>query len=166
MKLLVSGSSGLVGSALCRAAGQRGHDVVRLVRGERDAVRSHDDRVWWDPNHEQIDMPSLSGIDGVVHLAGESIAEGRWTEAKKRRIKESRVRSTHLLSRTVATMAEPPRVLISASAVGYYGDRGDEELDETSPPGSGFLADLCQQWEAATQVAADAGVRTVMTVLV
>src|SRR5690606_30183755 len=107
-----------------------------------------------------IEAHKLEGVDAVIHLAGESIF-GRWTEAKKRRARDSRVQGTQLLARTLAQLHQPPRVLISASAIGYYGSRGDEQLDETCTVGQGYLADLCQQWEKATRPASEAGIRTV-----
>jgi len=143
MRVLVTGASGLVGSALCAALGQ---DAVPLHRGAS-----------WDPARGVLDPRVLDGIDAIVHLGGESIASGRWTPEVKRRIRESRVRGTELL----AAAAGGLRVLVSASAVGWYGDRGDEVLDEDSAPGRGFLADVCRAWEAAAERAAAAGVRVV-----
>ncbi len=131
--------------------------MQRLVRSggaSGDAVR-------WDPSAGTIDVAGLEGVDAVVHLAGESIAEGRWTSAKKARILESRVRGTRLLSETVAGLSQPPGVMVSASAVGYYGDRGNELLREDSGPGSDFLARVCREWEAAADPAREAGIRVV-----
>jgi uncharacterized protein (TIGR01777 family) len=116
-------------------------------------------RIVWDPAHGWLEAPRLEGFDAVVHLAGESVAETPWTAEKKDRIHDSRVASTRLLAETLARLEHKPAVFACASAVGYYGDRGDEELDETSPPGKGFLANVCRQWEAATGRAATAGIR-------
>lgn len=166
MRILVSGASGLIGSALVRrltqADGPSGaapgpHAVVRLVRSE---PRPDGSEIRWDPGTGQLSAASLDGFDAVVHLAGENIA-GRWTADKKARIRQSRVQGTSLLCHKLAQTASPPRVLVSASAVGYYGDRGDQELDESSPAGSGFLPEVCRQWEEATQPAAAAGIRVV-----
>jgi uncharacterized protein len=157
MKMLVSGSHGLVGKALIKSLTSDGHEIVRLVRGER-AFGSPD--VEWHPNQGLIDAEHLEGLDVVVHLAGENIAEGRWTSEKKRAIRESRVRGTSLLSDALARLSRPPSLFICASATGYYGDRGDELLTEKSARGKGFLADLCVEWENATLSAAEKGIRT------
>ena len=132
MKVLVTGSTGLVGSALVPALESAGHEVTRLVRSEPAPGQA---AVRWDPGAGILDAAALEGVDAAVHLAGENIAEGRWTEAKKARIRASRVEGTGLLCRTLAGLRQKPKVLVSASAVGVYGDRGDERLDETSPPG-------------------------------
>ena len=158
MKIAISGASGLVGSDLVPFLAADGHEVMRLVR-RRPA--SGEAAIFWDPAAGAIDATGLEGIDAVVHLAGESIAETPWTPEKKRRIRDSRVSSTRLLAETLARLDRQPAVLVSASAIGYYGDRDDESLDETSPPGSGFLAGVCREWEAATESAADAGIRVV-----
>jgi uncharacterized protein len=156
LDVLVSGSRGLVGSALIPALREEGHRVVRLVRSE-DAG---DDAVRWDPSSGTIDAAGLEGIDAVVHLAGENIV-GRWTPAKKARIRGSRVRGTRLLAETLAGLTAPPGIMVSASASGYYGDRGNELLREESAPGTNFLAEVCQEWEAAADPAREAGVRVV-----
>jgi len=158
MKILVSGSHGLVGRALIKSLARDSHEVIRLVR-ERRAPGSTD--IQWHPNHGTIDAQQLEGFDAVVHLAGESIASGRWSEDKKRRIRESRIKGTQLLSQTLAQLTKPPRVFISASAIGFYGDRGEELLTEESKPGDGFLADVCVEWENATKPAKEKGIRTV-----
>ena len=158
MNVLVSGSSGLVGSALVAALNADGHRVKRLVRA---AVRDAEDEVGWDPAGGVLDPAGLEGLDAVVHLAGENIASGRWTTAKKARIRDSRVKGTELLCQTLARLDRPPKTLVSTSAVGYYGDRGDEVLTEDSPPGHGFLAEVCEAWEAATEPAAAKGIRVV-----
>lgn len=158
MKILITGSSGLIGSALVPLLKGEGHQVVRLVRrppapGEEAAV--------WDPDAGKLEVSSLEQTDAVVHLAGENIGAARWTEERKKRMSESRVRGTRLLSETLARLAVPPRVLVSASAVGFYGPRGDDVLTEESPPGTGFLADVCVKWEAATDPARQKGIRVV-----
>ena len=160
MKILVSGSHGLVGKALIRSLTDDGHEVVRLVRRERTFG---DPEVEWHPNQDRIDTQQLEGFGVVVHLAGENIASGRWTSEKKRAIRESRVKGTTLLSESLAHLSRPPSVFLSAAAIGYYGDRGDELLTEESMPGEGFLADVCVEWEKATQPAVEKGIRTVCT---
>src|SRR5688572_12580016 len=150
MNVLVSGATGLVGSALVSSLRARGHTVRRLVR---DGGDEHD--VSWHPDRGEIDAGRLAGFDAVVHLAGESIAEGRWSAEKKSRIRESRIRGTRLLAESLARLPAPPKVLSCASAIGFYGDRGDAWLDEQSPLGAGFLADVCREWEAAARPAAD-----------
>jgi len=157
-RVAITGASGLVGRALCRSLSTTGHDVVRLVRRQPTAA----DEVLWNPATEEIDGRALEGIDAVVHLAGESVAGRRWTDPVKKRIRDSRVLGTRLLVRTLAGLDRPPAVLVSASATGFYGDRGDETLDETSDRGEGFLADVCGQWEAETDVLAQRGVRVVI----
>jgi hypothetical protein len=160
MKILMSGSHGLVGSALVKSLTANGHEVIRLVRHSRVVGAPE---IEWQPDKGLIDKEHLEGLDAVVHLAGENIAEGRWTGEKKRAILESRVKGTTLLSETLATLRHPPTVFLSASAIGYYGNRGDELLTETSTPGNDFLADVCKQWEKATTPAAEKGIRTVLT---
>ena len=152
MDVAITGSSGLIGTALMRRLRDVGHNPVPVTR-------SGDTGIHWDPARHEIDAPSLEGIGAVVHLAGEGIAEGRWTSQQKRLIGDSRVEGTTLLAKTLAGLTRPPSVLLSGSAIGYYGDRGDEHLDETSPPGSGFLADVCVRWEGSAAPAAEAGIR-------
>jgi uncharacterized protein (TIGR01777 family) len=159
MRILISGASGMAGSALVPFLQAGGHEIARLVR-RRPAREGAE--VFWDPEGGQLDPAALDGFDGVVHLAGESIASGRWTARKKARIRDSRVLGTRLLSEGLARAARGPRVLVSASAVGYYGSRGDELLTEESSSGSGFLAEVCRDWEAATQPAAERGIRVVI----
>ena len=154
-RVLVSGASGLIGSALLPVLTSAGFEVVRLTRARTVGAGE----VSWDPDQALSPEP-VSGFDAVVHLAGESIV-GRWTAAKKKRILESRVGPTVRLSKALALAPQPPRVLVTASAVGYYGNRGGEVLREESAPGSGFLADVCRQWEDAAEPAAQAGIRTV-----
>jgi uncharacterized protein (TIGR01777 family) len=160
MKILVSGSHGLVGKALIPSLTDDGHEVMRLVRQERTFGAPE---IEWHPNQGRIDAEHLEGFDVVVHLAGENIAAGRWTSEKKRAIRESRVKGTTLLSESLARLSRPPSVFLSASAIGYYGDRGDELLVEDSMPGEGFLADVCVEWEKATQPAVEKGIRTICT---
>ena len=156
MNVLVTGSSGFIGSALSARLQAEGHAVVRLVRRE-PAPGSGEAR--WDPESGYVDAGALEGIDGVVHLAGENIANRRWNEEQKARIRNSRTRGTALLANALAQTSPPPRCFVSASAVGYYGDRGAEPLGENEPPGTDFIAQATAEWEAAAQPAADAGMR-------
>src|SRR5262252_2066157 len=150
MKIAVTGSTGLVGSTLVPWLESAGHEVARLKRPAD-----------WDPESRAVDISVFDGTDAVVHLAGENIASGRWTAARKERIRQSRVKGTELIANTLAKLQKPPKVLVSASAIGYYGDRGAAILSEDSPPGSGFLSDVCRAWESATQPAANKGIRVV-----
>jgi uncharacterized protein (TIGR01777 family) len=155
--MLVTGSTGLLGKALVRDLRHDRIDVVRLVRGREDGT----DTASWDPAANQLDPAAVEGFDAVVHLAAENIGDGRWTQAKKNRIMESRRRGTRLLAERLAGATDKPAVLVCASAVGYYGDRGEEILTEESSPGSGFLSDVVREWEDATRAAASAGIRVV-----
>lgn len=157
LRIAVTGASGLVGRQLTAFLTTGGHTVLPLVR---HAPRPGTDEIGWDPASGRIDGARLEGVDAVVHLSGEPVA-ARWTPARKAAIRASRVDSTRLLATTLARLTRPPRVLVAASAIGFYGDRGDAAVDETSPPGSGFLAEVCQAWEAAAAPAADAGIRVV-----
>jgi uncharacterized protein len=159
MRILISGSHGLVGKALISELNKDKHEIVSLVRHASAGASE----IEWHPNQGSIDSERVSGFDVVVHLAGESIASGRWTDEKKRKIRESRVMGTTLLSQSLARSTKPPAVFISASAIGYYGNRGDELLDEKSAPGNDFLAEVCVAWEKATGEAEARGVRTVHT---
>ena len=163
MRIAITGSSGLIGSALIARFAQDGHAITRVVRGA--GVRDPRHRtVVWDPAAGAIDRAGLEEHDAVVHLAGEDIAAGRWTRARKQVIRESRIRGTRLLCETLAGLAHKPRVLITASGVGYYGaHEPDESVDETSARGAGFLADLVRDWEQATTPAKAAGIRVVHT---
>ena len=161
MRVLMAGSHGMIGSALVDHLTGRGDEVVRLVRGT-PAQRE----IGWDPPAGWLDrkvLEDLGPFDGVVNLAGSGIGDRRWTAAWRRSLVESRLQTTGLLAQLVADLRPSPPVLVNASAVGYYGDRGDEVLTETSGPGGGFLADLCRRWEAATEPARAAGARTVLT---
>src|SRR5438093_1638835 len=153
MNVLLTGASGLIGSAAAPALESAGHRVVKLRRdGETGAT--------WNPEEGKIDLTPALALDAVIHLAGESIG-ARWTAERKRRIRESRVAGTRLLSQTLAKLPPRPKVLVCASATGFYGDRGDEWLDESSPPGHGYLAEVCRDWEAASAPAEAAGIRVV-----
>ena len=153
LTVAVSGASGMIGRALVEHLDARGHRVLRLVRREPGVGE-----VAWDPANGSIDTASLGVIDAAINLSGAGIGDHRWTARYKRTLVDSRIRSTELLAATMAKMRPRPRVLLSASAVGYYGDRGDEVLDETASPGDGFLSELCQRWEAATAPAAEGGI--------
>lgn len=154
VKICMTGSTGLIGSMLCERLEAEGAEIIRYRRST-DAKGA-----FWDPSRGELDPAPLQGADAVIHLAGENIFQ-RWTDAAKRRIERSRVEGTELLARTLASVSERPKVLVSMSGINFYGDRGAEELDEDSGPGEGFLASLCQKWEAATRPAAEAGVRVV-----
>jgi uncharacterized protein (TIGR01777 family) len=158
MKIVISGASGLVGSTLLPLLTTGGHQVTRLVRGKEARGEAE---VSWDPERGILDPAAFDGAGAVVHLAGENIASGRWTETRKQRIRRSRVEGTRLLAAALSRCENPPEVLVSASAVGFYGNRGGEELTEESAPGEGFLAGVCREWEAATEAARDKGVRVV-----
>src|SRR5215475_5723627 len=154
-RVLVSGVSGPIGAALLPSLRSCGFQVVRLVRHPADGA----DKIQWDPG-KPLAPGLVSGFDSVIHLAGESVV-GRWTDGKKAKIRDSRSQGTHSLATALAAAKERPRVLITASAVGYYGNRGDETLREESRAGAGFLADVCRAWEAANRPASEAGIRTV-----
>ena len=159
MRIAVSGSTGLVGSEVVTVLSAAGHEVVRLVRrapapGEKAVLR-------WDPVKREIDAAGLEGLDAVVHLAGENIASGRWTAGRKAAIRDSRVNGTRLLCEALEGLARPPETLVCASAIGYYGDGGADVLTEESPPGAGFLPEVCREWEAAAESAMRKGIRVV-----
>ena len=156
MKILVSGSSGLIGSALAPLLSARGHSITRLVR-----LDPQPGQVQWDPERGTIEAARLEGFDSVVHLAGQNIAAGRWTPEQKASIRVSRVKGTRILSEALAVLPAPPPILICASAIGYYGDRGDEVLHEESASGSGFLPEVCRAWEAAAAPARKMGIRVI-----
>ena len=157
MKIAITGASGLIGSALSADLSRDGHQVVRLVRGPSRSAGE----VSWDPVGGHVDLAGLVGCDAVVHLAGAGVGDRRWSEAYKREILDSRVRGTTAIAQAVAALDPAPTVLVSASAVGFYGDTGDQAVDETAPRGEGFLAEVVEAWEAAAEPARAAGVRVV-----
>ncbi|MDQ6649546.1 MAG: TIGR01777 family oxidoreductase [Actinomycetota bacterium] len=157
MKIAVTGASGLIGSALLPVLRADGHEVTKLVRRTPGAP----DEARWDPALGTVDTAALVGTDAVIHLAGVGIGDRRWTDDYQHKILDSRVDGTTTISRTVAALDPRPQVLLSASAVGFYGDTGDRPIDESAPVGAGFLADVVRQWEAATAPARDAGIRVV-----
>lgn len=160
MRVAISGTNGLLGGHLTATLRAAGDDVLRLVRG---SVATHEpDAVAWDPTLGTIDAAALEGADAVVHFAGAGIGDKRWTPERREEVLTSRTQGTGLLAQALAGLDRPPAVFVSSSAVGYYGDRGDEVLTETSPPGAGFLANLCVAWEQAAQPAREAGIRTVI----
>lgn len=156
MKVLITGSSGLIGSALVEALATGGHEVGRLLRKPGDG-----NTPWWDPLEGKIDLCEFDAPEVVIHLAGDNLATGRWTAAKKSRILNSRLRGTKMLADFFSQCDPKPRLFLSGSAVGFYGDCGQTIVDESSPPGRGFLADVCKQWEDATIPAANVGIRVV-----
>ncbi|MER6689188.1 TIGR01777 family oxidoreductase [Streptomyces minutiscleroticus] len=156
-RIAVAGASGLIGTALVRSLTADGHEVVRLVRR---APRAQDE-VRWDPERQYVDAAGLAGCTAVVNLAGAGVGDHRWTDAYKRTIRDSRVLGTATLAEAAAALDEPPRVLLNGSAIGFYGETGDRAVDESAPPGDGFLPSLCVQWEEAAAPAREAGVRTV-----
>ncbi|MFF0591903.1 TIGR01777 family oxidoreductase [Streptomyces antibioticus] len=158
-RIVVAGASGLIGRALVRSLAADGHEVVRLVRHAPRGARE----VRWDPERGRVDAAGLDGCDALVNLAGAGVGDRRWTDAYKRRIHDSRVHATAGLAKAVAALDEPPRVWVNGSAMGFYGETGDRVVDEDAPAGSGFLPELCVEWEAAADPARDAGVRTVFT---
>ncbi|MGB0715896.1 MAG: TIGR01777 family oxidoreductase [Phycisphaerae bacterium] len=158
LSVFVTGSSGLVGKRLCVALQDDGHQVKRVVRStKQDGPRA----VVWNPSADEIDPTIFNGADAVVHLAGESIADKRWSTAQKKVILDSRAKSTRNLAEALAALDNPPKTLVCASAIGFYGSRGDEQLTEESETGDGFLAEVCRAWEDACQPARDAGIRVV-----
>ena len=158
MRTLITGSTGLIGRALVHKLESAGHEVVRLVRPDS---RGGATGIVWDPSNGMLDASQLEAFDAVIHLAGENIADRRWSEAQKRSIRDSRVMGTTLLATTLAKLDRPPSVLACASAGGYYGHRADEVLGDSAPPGTDFLADVTRQWEEASAPAAQAGIRVV-----
>jgi uncharacterized protein len=157
MRIAVTGASGLIGTALVPHLRSVGHEVVRLVRRPAAAP----DEVTWDPKAGTVDLDAMAGVEGVVHLAGAGVGDHRWTDDYKREILDSRVDGTHTIVNAMLALDPKPRVLVSASAIGWYGDTGDRIVDETAPAGTGFLADVVRAWEAAAGPAASAGIRVV-----
>lgn len=156
-RIAVAGASGLIGKALVGSLRADGHEVVRLVRRAADGPGE----VCWDPEGQYVDTAGLAGCDAVVNLAGAGIGDRRWTDAYKRQIRDSRVLGTAALAKAVAALDEPPRVFVSGSAMGFYGETGDRAVDEDAPAGDGFLPSLCVEWEEAAAPAREAGIRTV-----
>ncbi|MFJ8935637.1 TIGR01777 family oxidoreductase [Streptomyces sp. NPDC102365] len=156
-RIAVAGASGLIGTALVRSLTADGHEVVRLVR----RTPRTDDEVEWDPERGDVDAVGLTGCDAVVNLAGAGIADRRWSDAYKRTIRDSRLLGTAALAEAAASLDRPPRVFLNGSAIGFYGDTGTRAVDESAPPGDGFLPSLCVEWEEAAAPAQEAGVRTV-----
>ncbi|HEV7625065.1 MAG TPA: TIGR01777 family oxidoreductase [Streptomyces sp.] len=174
MRIAVTGSTGLIGTALSRSLRADGHDIVRLVRRSSQDARRYESagrspgsagpppsEVAWDPKRQYVDAGGLAGCDAVVHLAGAGVGDRRWTAAYKKEIRDSRVLGTAAVADAMASLDEPPRTLIVGTAIGYYGDTGDRAVDESAPPGQGFLPDVCQEWEEAAAAAEEAGIRTV-----
>jgi len=157
VKIAVTGASGLIGSAFVKAANARGDEVLKLVRRKPKTA----DEIFWDPTTGQIDHLLLDGVDAIVHLAGAGVGERRWSEKYKKEILDSRVNSTKLIVKAIARMHRPPKVLVSASAIGFYGDTAESSVDENAPAGTGFLAEVCLAWEAAAKPAKQFGVRVV-----
>ncbi|GAA0624341.1 TIGR01777 family oxidoreductase [Streptomyces crystallinus] len=157
MRIAITGSTGLIGTALGRSLRADGHELVRLVRRP---ARSGDE-VEWDPRRQYVDTAGLAGCEAVVHLAGAGVGDHRWTDAYKKEIRDSRVLGTAALAEALASLDVPPEVLLCGTAIGYYGDTGTRAVDEEAPPGDGFLAEVCVEWEEAAAAAQEAGIRTV-----
>jgi uncharacterized protein (TIGR01777 family) len=157
MKIILTGASGLIGSALRSFLMENGHEITALVRSKLNGTA---EEIYWEPNSGILDKTKVEGFDAVVHLAGENIAS-RWTEETKAKIRDSRLNGTRLLRNTLNELEHPPKVLVCASAIGYYGDRGDEVLTEDSEAGIGFLAELCREWEATSVAVGPKGIRLV-----
>jgi uncharacterized protein (TIGR01777 family) len=157
MKVAITGASGLIGSALVPHLRSVGHEVIRLVR----RPPAGDDEVTWNPKAGTVDLDALQGVDGVIHLAGAGVGDHRWTDSYKAEILDSRVDGTRTIAQAMAALEPRPRVLVSGSAIGWYGDTGDRIVDESAPNGSGFLAGVVREWEAAATPAVEAGIRVV-----
>jgi uncharacterized protein (TIGR01777 family) len=161
VRITISGSSGLIGTALVERLHDHGHQVIRLVRGTARPASDGGSSTHWDPAADVLPNQAIDGVDAVINLSGAGIGDHRWTQAYKAELLHSRLRTTGLLARSIAAASAPPAVFLSGSAIGWYGPRDDQLLDETSAPGSGFLADVCAQWEAATAAAERTSVRVV-----
>ena len=159
MDIAITGASGLIGTALSASLTSQGHRPIALVRR---AAKAGADEIQWDPAGGTIDAASLEGIDAVVHLAGAGIGDKRWTDDRKKVIRDSRTEGTSVLATALAGLSAKPSVFVSGSGIGYYGSQGDSVLTEADPAGTGFLADVCVEWEAATAPASDAGIRTAL----
>jgi hypothetical protein len=157
MKILISGASGLLGSAIARSLTEHGHDVSRLVR----STPHEKDESHWNPYAGEMDPDALTDVDALIHLSGENIMSLRWTEKKKQAIRDSRLKTTAFLCKRLCEMTDPPKMWLCASAIGFYGNRGDERCDEDSPAGTGFFSTLCQDWEDAAAPATECGIRVV-----
>lgn len=156
MKIAITGSTGLVGNSLVTFLEKKGHEIYRLVRNKKNLSQNH---IFWNPEKNEIEKEKLEGLDVVIHLAGDSVASGRWTAAKKKSIRDSRVIGTQFLAQTISLLKKPPHTILSASAIGFYGNRGDEILTEESEPGSGFLTEVCLEWEKAWDAVLDKKIR-------
>lgn len=157
MKIAITGARGLIGRSTTKVLTDAGHSIICLVRQETNDPNE----IFWDPKKGIIAAEKLEGVDAVIHLAGENVASGRWTEEKKQEIRESRVRGTKLISETIANLNNKPKIFLVASAIGFYGERGEETLTEQSNVGTGFLAAVCQEWEASCHSAVSSGIRVV-----
>lgn len=163
MKVLVTGATGTIGRAICERMAAKGHSIVVLTRRPENArVVPGAQAFRWDAEREHPPIEAWDGVDAVVHLAGEPVAGARWTDEQKKRIRDSRILGTRNLVEGMRALQNPPRILISASAVGFYGNRGDEQLDENSNPGQGYLTDVCRQWESESERAREFGARVVL----
>jgi uncharacterized protein (TIGR01777 family) len=161
MRVAITGSTGLIGSALTKSLLKDGHQVLRLTRGGAKAAGDGSESASWDPKGGTVQPGALEGVEAVVHLAGAGIGDKRWNDAYKKELRDSRVLGTQTIARAIAGLDAKPRVLVSGSAVGYYGDTGDRVVDESTPAGTDFLARLCVEWEDASAPAAQAGIRVV-----
>ncbi|MBC7899349.1 MAG: TIGR01777 family protein [Saprospiraceae bacterium] len=160
MKILITGASGLIGTALQKSFAEKGHEMLLATRGDPKKP----EQIQWDmeTGFAEADLARLEGLDAVIHLAGENVSGLRWTEDKKKAIRESRIKGTHNIVNTLSNLENKPKVLISGSAIGFYGDRGDDVMTETSPAGDTFLSDVCKAWETESRRAEDSGIRTVL----